>query len=107
MKLIKKIAFVIMCIFSLVGLLVGGTLIHELIHKSDFKEIKKTNERMCILTFPNETGFYEFSFDKKQIPQYNKIMEYTELKAYSIELMIIIIFIISFFIALDEVWKQN
>ena len=108
-SLTKSIALGIVIAFALFGVFVFGTVLHELSHYEDFKEIA-SNSEVCALTIPTdlsyntlsnlEAGYYKFSVSKDNEAEYNKISKYTEIKAYSIDAAIGIVLIICIFIVL-------
>lgn len=113
-KLIKNLAFTIIMLFSIFGFIVFGTVVHELYHYYDFKEIVNPGE-LCFLTLPLEeenvtfknllntkVGYYRYSLKEENITEYSQKEEKAELKAYTFESVFFIIFLICFVIVLYE-----
>ena len=98
--MIKKIAFVVLVIFSIIGVFVSSTALHEYSHYRDFKDIAQEGQ-ICALSIPTnltlssltstEAGYYEFKISPQDEQQYNNISKYTEIKAYSIDVIMAIV----------------
>jgi len=96
---IESICFVVLVIFALFGLLFFSALVHELIHMNDLHEFAE-DEEIHLLNIPltaehwydyvlEITGTYSF-FPTDRI-EVEKRMISTEIKAYSIQIIIIIL----------------
>lgn len=94
-------AFFVLIVLAFIGSLFIGTIAHELSHWEDYRGIADaSSDSICLLDMPadgaqsvlNIHGTYYYSYDTS-IPgwrtQANAIDRYTELKAYSLEFMII------------------
>ena len=93
-KPIVIISFAILIIFSFVGLLIGGGIIHENIHKSDYRSVSKFSDEMCYLTSGWE-GYYGFEFPDNQQEEVKRVLQYTEFKAYGIQSIITLIYFVA------------
>ncbi|MFA5993110.1 MAG: hypothetical protein WC796_05380 [Candidatus Pacearchaeota archaeon] len=100
--MIKKIAFVILVLFSIVGVFVSSTALHEYSHYRDFKGIAQEGQ-ICALSIPTnltlstltttKAGYYQFKISPQDEQAYTDISKYTEIKAYSIDaIMMIVLF---------------
>ena len=90
-KPIVIISFAILFFFSFIGLLIGGGIIHENIHKSDYRNVSKFSDEMCYLTSGWE-GYYGFEFPDDQQEEVNRVIQYTEFKAYGFQSVITLIY---------------
>ena len=100
-KIKKRIAFSIIVLFSFFGLFFISVLFHEFSHKQDFKGIAEKGS-MCLLTFPEsfksfmtDTAHYSYLIQPNNRELYEKILKYTELKAYLVSSVITFIFVFS------------
>jgi len=108
MNKLKKISKIVSCIilgvFLLTGVLFTILVIHELSHKVDYKNSVEPESELCILTSKEgikqlkAAAYYSF-VPIKDIAQ---IKKYTEIKAYFVSLVIIVLFIFSWFIYLNS-----
>lgn len=101
-KMLEKMAFIIIIAFGLFGAFVLSVVLHEYSHVSDFNGIAE-NGQVCGLVLPQnasyllnaDAGYYSFSYEKNNTAQVQSIEKYTEYKAYSIALLVLMIFFIS------------
>ena len=100
---IEKISFAILVIFALIGTIFAGTIIHELSHWNDFKDIAE-NDNICIIEMPADglssitdiRGTYTYQISEENKEQAASISRYTELKAYSVQFATtILLFLVS------------
>jgi hypothetical protein len=104
MKLVKLIPISLILAFSIIGFLLSGNIIHELSHKYDFREIEKTSENTCFLTLSGkDVAFYEFSSPSNNSKEINKINQYTEVKAYSLDIILALIYFFSLIIVIKSI----
>ena len=87
----QKIIKYTILVFVFVGLVLIGIPLHELTHKFDFRNIEKTNEKMCILGCGDAVGYYSFEIAQSEEEEYQRIHRYTEIHAYSITVIWLII----------------
>lgn len=94
MKL-KTIAFIIVALFSFIGLLVFSTFAHELSHRQDLKGAVVEDE-LCFMKMPFDgtMGYYSWSETKNQT-ELKRVEKYTEYKAYAISSIINFIYTFS------------
>lgn len=90
--MIKEIAYIIVVIFGFIGSMFVGTIIHELSHKEDYKLIA-LNGNICLLELEELRGYYRFSYDSEYKEDYNRISQYTEIKAYFLDGFVFLLFI--------------
>jgi len=116
MKLIYKIAFVIIFLFSLVGMIVMSIALHELTHRWDFRELRADgkifDEEMCLLGYGKHNGqtyagYYLPHYYPKYENEIDKIIKYTEIKAYAVTLTIMIIYEFCFFVIIHYIMKRG
>src|SRR3989338_8764845 len=102
MKVIMEGAsLLIVSFFGLFGALALGVVVHEYSHAQDFSGVAAESE-ICALSLPTDfskialTGLAYYSF--KPIPgkerEAERIGKYTEFKAYSITLAVLLLFVI-------------
>ena len=103
-NMIRKIAIIIVLLFSLFGVIIFQALVHELSHKQDFKGIA-INDSICLLNYPQSfwdlEGSYNYQYTNNIAEQ--EVMKYTEYKAYTISFLILMIY----FTCLYVFFKQN
>ena len=100
-KITESAAFIILVAFAFLGAIVAGIIFHEYSHAYDFKGLVQ-NEKICGLVLPaklsditsGEGGYYSFSVDKdsSNSEKIQNIDKYTELKAYSVTILVLSIF---------------
>lgn len=105
------IAQIIIFIFSLFGLVIFTSTIHELSHKQDLKEIAE-DDSICILNWPLNAsiksfynapiGYYKHYVNSTNLDEYDKIKKYTEFKAYTTTIIIIITYFVCLFFILNN-----
>jgi len=112
---IEKLAFGILILFSLVGMLVFGIVIHEYSHYLDYKGEVTTTE-FCALSLPSDTtslnlgsslGFYNFQYNNTNKAQVEKIGKTTEIKAYFLDFILFLAFDICLAIVIINRIKIN
>lgn len=97
----------IVIIFSLIGVILSGNIIHELSHKHDFKEINKTGEEICYLQLSESIASYSFSPIPGQNEKIVEIEKSTELKAYSLDFIILSAYLLSLLTVLRYIIKPQ
>jgi hypothetical protein len=112
---IEKLSFGIIIAFALIGLIVISTIIHEYSHFYDLKNEVKT-QAICGLVLPqnledafnpsNSIGTYTYSVKSDNLDIIEQIEKTTEIKAYSINLIIFLIFDIFLAIAILSLRKK-
>lgn len=107
--MIKQIFSIIFLIFSIFGFIFISTLVHEYSHYLDYKEIEsynkgaiclygfETDQQSSLKTIMNIKGHHHFFYSLEDREEVYKINEYTEKKAYSLSIFILIIYLISFY----------
>ena len=113
-KYTERIAFTLVILFALFGTLVSSQIAHEFSHKQDFEGIAK-DDKLCALVIPTsssdlasgEAAFYQFSYAPKDQSKVEEIGEYTEFKAYSITIAIVLIFFFCLLTVLISRWYYN
>jgi hypothetical protein len=80
MKYLKIFIFSVV----LIDLVVMSIVLHEYVHKFDYRNIEKFNEKMCILDCDGNAGYYSFEYylDEENYQKYLEISKYTEFHAY-------------------------
>lgn len=111
-KIIKEIAFLVIIVFAIFGVIIFTVIVHELSHQLDYQKVHPMNESICgFVISPNlingDIGFYSFNYHSKYTDEVERINDYTEKKAYTITTIMLIFFIISFHIVLDEKIKNG
>lgn len=100
-NIIERIAFSIIILFSFLGILFFGVIVHEYSHYFDYRG-KVTDEELCGLSLPKFTensldldsalGFYKFSYNEANSKEIQEIDKTTETKAYFINFIIFLAF---------------
>lgn len=99
---IENFAFIIILIFSFIGIITSAIGAHEFYHVYEFKQLNITSSRVCILQIDNITktgGYYEYIFPREQKLLFENLNKFSEVKAYSISILVTSIGIISMFLA--------
>jgi hypothetical protein len=99
---VKLISVGVLLAFSFIGFFLVGNILHEQSHRHDFREINKTQENTCYLSFSNSTAYYSFSAVPGQDEKIDSISKITELKAYSIDFFLFLVYFASLFIFLKS-----
>lgn len=98
--MIKQIALTIIIVFGLFGMILLGTLGHELIHAHQYREVAK-NDYICLFPinatsdfiFTEYLGYYHY----EHLPKFNErviaIDKYSEFQSYAFNVLIAFIFI--------------
>jgi hypothetical protein len=98
-RVMETSAFLIIVALAFVGVIFLGTIVHELSHWEDYKDFVK-DDSICLIDMPAEGasgimnihGTYYYQYDTS-VPGWEEkattIDRYTELKAYSIEMIFI------------------
>lgn len=103
------IAYFVLLAFALAGLIITGTIAHEYSHFQDFKKASVNGSEICGLVLPqnwsdvingnSDIGYYKFySTD----PRVDIISKYTENKAYTIDIIMGILFMVCLVVVLVD-----
>lgn len=109
-KITKYVSIFILTGFMISGLFFIGNLLHELSHKNDLKNY--INEGyLCVLGIDQlnlweSGGMYTYSYNISNEREIEKISRYTEIKAYSINILLIILITIATLIYLEDKWRD-
>jgi len=103
-NILFNISLLILFGFAIFGLVTGATILHELSHKQDYKEVAHDGE-LCGLVIPNDigdlwngaAGYYSFHYNVSSRPEVDRIDKFTERKAYTVMYALTLIFIVSLF----------
>jgi len=110
-KKIVTISFVILFLFSLVGLFMIGIIGHENMHKWNYRNVTKLSEEVCYLNFnwssDNWIGYYKMEYPNEQKEEVNKLKEYSEFKAYGVLGIILLIYIFVFSISIKYLIQKD
>jgi len=120
-KLFSSLFLFVFFIFAFIGALQVSTIWHEYSHVNDYKHLSEnfTKEDLCFFVGDTEgsiwspsgyMGYYSFNFPKNNLElkdEVEKIGEYTETKAYSISIIILSIFVISFICFYNLIMKNK
>ncbi len=91
----ERIWLFIIIVLVLQLLFIGvSTFAHELTHKFDYRNIEKTNERVCVFKNCDDgaVGSYSFCVDDSQLKETQKISKYTEINASLVSLSFVFLF---------------
>lgn len=92
-----KKAKIFMSMFAFIGIFLVGTIIHENIHRWDYRDILKTDEEICYLTFGNEGAFGYYQFYTTEPEEVDKIRLKSEIRAYSVNFILTLIYLLCLF----------
>jgi len=108
-KWAERISFFIFFLFAIVGLILSGNLLHEWSHKQDFEKVA-IDGYICMLEIPDNVSIkhlfmsrmasYHWTYLVEDQEEVEKIKSYTEKKAYTLEIILILIFIASWYLIL-------
>ena len=105
-KLVVPIFFGILVLFAFIGSILVGGILHEHLHRLDYRHIEKISDEICYLD-SNIEGYYKFVPKPNQKEEVDSITRYAELKAYSVSVIILIIFLLSFFITTKHILEKK
>ena len=99
---IEKLAFILLVLFSIPGLVLVGTLVHEFSHKQDYKDLA-INQSICAFYIPEASlsnlfsmrvGSYYFTYNatNETLAKIEEIDRYSEKKAYFLEFLVALIY---------------
>lgn len=99
----------------IIGAIMGVVMLHEYSHLVDYKQLNKTSDELCFLVYPNkiqESGvgaYYSFRYNstEQNINLDKKISRYTEIKAYSLMFLALVLIFLSYFIVLNDWGKYG
>lgn len=96
-------SLLIVIFFGLFGAIALGVVLHEYSHAQDFAQIAK-NDQICALSLPtkpsqivsNGLAYYSFEVEEgsEREIKAKEISKYTEVKAYSITIAVLALFIV-------------
>ena len=102
LKVLDGICLVFLFLFALFGTVMSGIILHELSHKKDFQGLV-FDDSLCLLAYPGNitvkelfhscAGYYSFYTKPGNETQVEEIAKYTEVKAYSITIGVVAVFI--------------
>lgn len=104
MKILKKLeslSFVLFVIFAIFGVYCATIIIHEVMHKNDYKEFVK-QDYICAFVWPDSinylwsnkglAGYYQMlEYDKSRAIEMYAVETKTEIKAYIVSISMLII----------------
>ncbi|MDP3881887.1 MAG: hypothetical protein Q8Q31_03335 [Nanoarchaeota archaeon] len=101
--ILEGMSFLIVIFFGLFGAIAFGVVLHEYSHALDFSKVA-SNSQICALSLPTEPSqiihnglaYYSFEVEEgsREEAEARKIGQYTEFKAYSITIAVLILFVI-------------
>ena len=91
--------------FALLGVMSAASMVHELYHKWDFRDVAK-NGQICILEYPSIVGTYRFDYSNVNKNLVEKRNFSSEIIAYGISAIMILMFIIAFVYQVVD-YKKN
>ena len=91
-EIIRKTTKVITILLAIFGAVILTTIVHEQIHKIDFKEVINPNDnQICYFDSWTFRGYYHFSYGVDEMEKANLIAKYTELKAYTVSIIMLMV----------------
>lgn len=105
-----KTFYIILFIFSLLGMFTASNIIHELSHWADFKDYV-AEDRICFLNYNSETGnigyYAYYGIDEENREIVETIKKFTERKAVILSLVMPLLFLISFYFVINDYYKEK
>lgn len=107
--MIEKISFAILVLFGVLGALFLATVLHEFFHYSDLGDTVNPEE-ICLFNldltektpldslFKTISGHYAFTLNQNKTDEYLEIQKTTETKAYTISILIMLLFFVCYII---------
>lgn len=92
--------------FGFIGMILTGAILHENLHRFDFRNIDKISEEVCYLD-SNIEGYYKVNPKAGQDEEVDNIKKYWEYRAYGVTFFILMIFIVSFFITFKYILNSH
>ena len=98
MKTLYILSALVVMVLGSFGTIMFTTLLHEMSHKRDLIDYAYENDDEICLLSSNMLGYYEYSVDKTTLDDetFQKIIKYTEIKAYSVSVLSIILYVAAF-----------
>ena len=109
-SLIFRASFAVLMFFAVIGVFTSHLVVHELSHWQDFKQITSNSEIYLFrvggnLTFANFLGgVYYPNLTRGSMDEYRRIDRFTEWKAYSVSVGIVLFFLTSAFVVFISKW---
>jgi hypothetical protein len=111
--MIKQIAFGVIFLFAVIGVVLTGNIIHEFSHAQDFKDYSQNGVYTFLIVPDSGQGLvdifkasafarYGFQYSSEDRSQLEKISQYTEYKAYSYNLILFVLFFISLMVVSEK-----
>ncbi len=102
-----KFSLAILFLLSIIGLVLIGNIIHENIHRLDFKDINKFDEDICYLKLGDDiSAHYRFTFTDEESYEVERIRKYAEFRAYGVNIFLIVIYVFCFFMSLNWIKEK-
>jgi hypothetical protein len=115
----KKIYFYILVFFGFIGCAFCSLIIHEISHWQDYHRLV-VDDTICIFAFPENFniytfwntagGFYNYKYNTtvtRLASKMEKIDSYTELKAYGLQILVLIIFLYALTKEINRIYKYE
>jgi len=117
MKWIENVCFLIIVFFALIGAAVFAITIHEMSHWQDYHEYVD-EDGICILNMPTDwsgiwsgpAGYYHFTYSYANESEKDKVKDiklYTEPKAYTWTVVVMLIFLVMMLVVLHRRITNN
>lgn len=90
------ISFILLIVFGFIGVALSSAIIHEQIHKFDFRNVEKESDYICYLG-TNLFGTYRLDYPIEQKEEVDRIASTTELKAHIPVVIFCFLYIFSIF----------
>lgn len=102
----NKILLIPIFIFALIGILFIGTVIHENIHKFQYRDFAK-NGTICLLRYPSLEADYTFNFNSSKKAEVENMQFKSEFWAYGSIFPLMIFFLFSVYKIFFEEWYHE
>jgi len=109
-EIIRKIAYVIVIAFMLIGIYFTEIFLHEMVHVNDLKEFRNNDSRVYLFVFSPDfsriiPGVYDPGYNyltQEDIIKMESKRTYTEIRAYRLQILFFVICAYLFWIFLKE-----
>lgn len=100
---VSNVSFYVLIIFAFIGMVSLSTIAHEYSHNLDYTKLA-LSQSVCLLPMPiiewnDAIGEYRFTYNQSDTEIKEEIDKYTEIKAYSVSIIIAALFTVVFIIS--------
>ena len=109
---LKSISLSIILLFAIIGIIFSSIVLHELYHVYDFNKENFIPTNICLLNIEplNENaslGYVDYNFKGVDVVDYERVNKYSEVKAYIVTSLVLIIGTIALFYYSSKVFLED